>query len=448
MDDLCKNSLSSDHVQYLPCSIDSTGTTQIQERFNKFTDKDEETGVVKSPEVDEYKEMLLMRNNKSPKDKLNTYAALKGAIAEYEVRAQTDQNKSKTVFIARMEIRKLGVESFGHVEIQHKEDKIGDKEFLKAMKESEQRAALNFLLGVESGAENGKNSFNQIKSEKLSSKLILPVTDSTLFRREVRISDFVIELENGLVFLDLERVAGSLDSPLLQLGSISGGSGGYCRLFSKYVHPIGKIDKAAADRSHKIELKNGNLTRNNQVLPSIPIEKCLEGFLSYLAKVNSKSRHRATIVSHGKDYVTFLNILGHCGLLDRFCSLITGWIDFVQVLQLDTDLMEKSDGCTTLFPNPRQRDVFKIVTGKSPDRKNIHDALDDSKLLRELFWSYLKRGDWIAGTLTDFYKRNIIEPPLLVKLAKSSVDVHVRNRAKAKQKKKVLEFTPIYGFDP
>ena len=47
-EEVMKTSLSPDHVQYVPCSIDFTGTTQIQERFNNFTDKDEETGVLKN----------------------------------------------------------------------------------------------------------------------------------------------------------------------------------------------------------------------------------------------------------------------------------------------------------------------------------------------------------------------------------------------------------------
>ena len=41
-EDVMKKSVASDHVQFLPCSIDFTGTTQIQERFNKFTDKAED----------------------------------------------------------------------------------------------------------------------------------------------------------------------------------------------------------------------------------------------------------------------------------------------------------------------------------------------------------------------------------------------------------------------
>ena len=34
-------SSAGDRVQYLPCSIDFTGTTQIQQRFDKFSVKDE-----------------------------------------------------------------------------------------------------------------------------------------------------------------------------------------------------------------------------------------------------------------------------------------------------------------------------------------------------------------------------------------------------------------------
>ena len=42
--EVLENPVPREHVQFLPCSINFTGETQIQERFNQFTTEDEEKG--------------------------------------------------------------------------------------------------------------------------------------------------------------------------------------------------------------------------------------------------------------------------------------------------------------------------------------------------------------------------------------------------------------------
>ena len=38
--------VDAQHIQYLPCSINFTGETQVEDRFKKLTEKDEETGAL------------------------------------------------------------------------------------------------------------------------------------------------------------------------------------------------------------------------------------------------------------------------------------------------------------------------------------------------------------------------------------------------------------------
>ena len=37
-EDIIKNPVPSDHLQFLPCSIDFTGSTEVTDRFSKFTE--------------------------------------------------------------------------------------------------------------------------------------------------------------------------------------------------------------------------------------------------------------------------------------------------------------------------------------------------------------------------------------------------------------------------
>ena len=36
--------VDGEHIQFVPCSIDFTGETELEERFKKLTEKNEETG--------------------------------------------------------------------------------------------------------------------------------------------------------------------------------------------------------------------------------------------------------------------------------------------------------------------------------------------------------------------------------------------------------------------
>merc|ERR1712215_640469 len=44
--DVLKQPSDSQHVQFLPCTIVSGGTTDVEERFNRFTEKDEKSGTL------------------------------------------------------------------------------------------------------------------------------------------------------------------------------------------------------------------------------------------------------------------------------------------------------------------------------------------------------------------------------------------------------------------
>ena len=47
-ENVIKNPVSGDVIQYLPCSINYTGTTQVEQRFNKFTEEDKESKCLKN----------------------------------------------------------------------------------------------------------------------------------------------------------------------------------------------------------------------------------------------------------------------------------------------------------------------------------------------------------------------------------------------------------------
>ena len=44
--DVLNKPSDSQHVQFLPCTIVSGGTTDVEERFNRFTEKDEKSGTL------------------------------------------------------------------------------------------------------------------------------------------------------------------------------------------------------------------------------------------------------------------------------------------------------------------------------------------------------------------------------------------------------------------
>ena len=44
--DVLKKPADADHIQYLPCSVGFTGETQVDSRFRKLTEKNEETGAL------------------------------------------------------------------------------------------------------------------------------------------------------------------------------------------------------------------------------------------------------------------------------------------------------------------------------------------------------------------------------------------------------------------
>ena len=44
--EVMKNPVTADHLHYLPCSVNFTGETEVDERFRKLTEKNEDTGVL------------------------------------------------------------------------------------------------------------------------------------------------------------------------------------------------------------------------------------------------------------------------------------------------------------------------------------------------------------------------------------------------------------------
>ena len=44
--EVMKKPTGADHIHYLPCSVNFTGETEVDERFRKLTEKNEDTGVM------------------------------------------------------------------------------------------------------------------------------------------------------------------------------------------------------------------------------------------------------------------------------------------------------------------------------------------------------------------------------------------------------------------
>ena len=44
--EVMKKPTGADHIHYLPCSVNFTGETEVDERFRKLTEKNEDTGVL------------------------------------------------------------------------------------------------------------------------------------------------------------------------------------------------------------------------------------------------------------------------------------------------------------------------------------------------------------------------------------------------------------------
>ena len=107
------------------------------------------------------------------------------------------------------------------------------------------------------------------------------------------------ELDENIVFFDLERSGGPDDSEIIQLAFSN------CKkAVNLYVLPEGGIDKIASNISHKIMKRGDSLVTLGETLKSVSMKEAGDSFLKFLSELQ-----KPILVCHGNDWVTLFNNL-------------------------------------------------------------------------------------------------------------------------------------------
>ncbi|XP_048829193.1 DNA polymerase III PolC-type-like [Brienomyrus brachyistius] len=173
------------------------------------------------------------------------------------------------------------------------------------------------------------------------------------------------------VFFDLETTGLDVSQcDIVQLSAVCGD-----RTFNKYVIPSHSIT-AGASRVTGFTVEGDRLLQHGQPVWTVPLGQALIEFLTFL-----RGFHRPVLVAHNAldfDAPILLRNLSSFSLCNELTRIIVGFLD---TLRLSRDLPECS-GLTKFS----QEYLVKWFLGKS---YMAHDALEDSKLLQELFrvWS-------------------------------------------------------------
>ena len=274
---------------------------------------------------------------------------------------------------------------------------------------SEVRALHNLLVQQEDVV--GMNSFLQCRPYKMSavtptSASLTPKSKSNKSKNKTRMEAHITKKETSYIFCDVERTGGQFDSEILQISMVSGREGR--TFFNRYLKIRGGIDPIASEKSHKMKIQGGNLINaRGEIVQTCSIEQCVEDMLIYLDEIKTHSESDCCLVTYGEgDVATICNTLDSLEKLEEFKSIVKYHCDFNFIMRNDSEIKARCNNRTTLA-DTSDTGILKIITGVSADPNQIHDAQYDSKCLKDIFFKYMKSGEFNSETMSSFRRTQI-----------------------------------------
>ena len=316
-------------------------------------------------------------------------------------------------------------------------------------KEAESKAARKFLNNLFLSRESSPQAEKQVSSGK---KNIPPKQTA---KQNRRLEKFLLKKDQErkareeadaeatnqasktdlrrIVSFDLERTCGPEDSEIIQLGYCSKDYRG-----NSFIFPSGKIDEKASMLSHKILVRNNQLVRNREVLPTDTLQQAAEKFLQSLNKIRSEFGS-PILVAHGTDHKTLINNFDTVGYDTKLCETIAGAVNFWNVIHED----EKYPASSTLSLvklTDGKNNLAQTVLGEEISREELseaHDGLFDAELLLRVIERY-------AELFTPL--QSILDHHLMIASELISLVQYHMTRIRIRRKK-ASRFLTFYGWD-
>ena len=281
---------------------------------------------------------MLTRNTIDPKSKVNLLAQIHNLKVSYQVRRYASKSADKENYVCQLTVQNdiHMFESYGSVTVEKM--KNGEVNGCHS-RSSEQKAATNLIF--HKFAEKDKSSYLAHQNgQNVESKLFKPRPSKATVRRQMkRLRKFIEKIDEGVIFYDLERSGGPLDTEIIQLAAVNGR--GPNKPFGCYMVPSGSIDSRGSEESHKLRKWRGKLFNSSgvQVKSQSGVGGLIQ-FLEYLENIRKTARFPLVLVAHGNDHISLLNSLAYHGLLDRLHLSCQGFMDFQSIISMDLDIMQ------------------------------------------------------------------------------------------------------------
>ncbi|XP_077592600.1 DNA polymerase III subunit epsilon-like [Stigmatopora nigra] len=178
------------------------------------------------------------------------------------------------------------------------------------------------------------------------------------------------------VFFDLETTG--LDTnkcDIIQMAAVCGS-----QVFNTYCVPRSPITEEASGLTG-FSVENGRLLRHGWSMPTVPLQQALESFVEFLSSFQGTTVYLAAHNARRFDAPVLNRALKEFYLTEKFARVVSNY--------LDTFLLSKRLFCN--FPSYSLKNLVNHFLGKSYD---AHNALDDAKVLQELFKLRIGNNPW------------------------------------------------------
>lgn len=170
---------------------------------------------------------------------------------------------------------------------------------------------------------------------------------------------------------------GTNECNIIQLAAVCGES-----IFNGYTVPWQPISEGAA-RITGFTVQGGALFHRGQPVPTMPLRDLLICFIEYLRAFN-----RPKLVAHNArffDAPVLMRVLAENGLQDWFSQVVSCFVDTLNLSKL-------------LYPNLIGGHSLKALVESFLGRRfDAHNALEDARILQELFYGWKDREFYIQN---------------------------------------------------
>ena len=200
-----------------------------------------------------------------------------------------------------------------------------------------------------------------------------------------------IHMKYSIIFFDLERSAGNIDSEIIQLSAIGDATG---ESVNWYVIPEGEIDAGQARFSHKLRFVKGRYFRGKgkESYQAISFEAAADEFIKFCKKEQELTGKEVVIVFYdGKDDFVLLNNLASTKQDREFLEQIAGSIDLMDIFKDDISISSSGVALSLTKLREGRKNISEYFLGdeiKKEISASAHDSLFDAKLLRRVWKEY------------------------------------------------------------